>query len=459
QRWGDYSSMNVDPIDDCTFWYTQEWYAANGGNWQTRIGSFKFNECGTPDFYLGATPPSQTVCAGADADYAINVGSIAGFTNAVTLSATGHPAGTTATFVPNPVTPPGASTFTVGNTGVAAGGTYSVTVGGAASGSPGHSTAVELVIDAGNPTPAMLISPANGATSVPLQPTFTWSAATGASSYLIEVDDNSNFSSPEYSATVVLTTATPASNLPSNTQLYWRVTAINSCGSTLSTVFSFTTEPLPGDCPAGTTTRPLYDYGFESGLAGWTSSGTGNTWAVSTTAAYVHSGTHAMHAFGPATVSDQRLVSPAFVLPTGQDPVVLRFWNFQTIEDAPAGCFDGAILEISTDDGATWTQVLNADLLTDPYDGVVSTSFANPLANKTAWCGDPDPYIDSVADLSTWAGQSVRFRFRFGTDNKIGRTDGWNIDDVRVQSCLPDNTVFIGDFETGDTSQWSSVLP
>jgi hypothetical protein len=45
-RWGDYSSMAVDPTDDCTFWYTQEYYATTGSfNWSTRIGSFKFNTC------------------------------------------------------------------------------------------------------------------------------------------------------------------------------------------------------------------------------------------------------------------------------------------------------------------------------------------------------------------------------------------------------------------------------
>jgi hypothetical protein len=51
-RWGDYSAMSVDPADDCTFWYTQEYYdaVAPGGCsatacWQTRIGSFKFPSC------------------------------------------------------------------------------------------------------------------------------------------------------------------------------------------------------------------------------------------------------------------------------------------------------------------------------------------------------------------------------------------------------------------------------
>ncbi len=46
KRWGDYSSMSVDPSDDCTLWYTQEYYATTGSfNWATRIGSFKFNSC------------------------------------------------------------------------------------------------------------------------------------------------------------------------------------------------------------------------------------------------------------------------------------------------------------------------------------------------------------------------------------------------------------------------------
>jgi hypothetical protein len=47
-RWGDYSSMSVDPVDDCTFWYTNEYLKASGTfNWSTRIASFKLDSCGT----------------------------------------------------------------------------------------------------------------------------------------------------------------------------------------------------------------------------------------------------------------------------------------------------------------------------------------------------------------------------------------------------------------------------
>jgi len=45
-RWGDYSDMSIDPSDDCTFWYTQEYYKTTGSfNWTTRIASFKFDSC------------------------------------------------------------------------------------------------------------------------------------------------------------------------------------------------------------------------------------------------------------------------------------------------------------------------------------------------------------------------------------------------------------------------------
>ena len=45
-RWGDYSHLSVDPVDDCTFWYTSEYLKADGTfNWSTRVTSFKINGC------------------------------------------------------------------------------------------------------------------------------------------------------------------------------------------------------------------------------------------------------------------------------------------------------------------------------------------------------------------------------------------------------------------------------
>ena len=48
-RWGDYSALTIDPLDDCTFWYTTEYFAAGDppglGAWHTRVGNFKFSQC------------------------------------------------------------------------------------------------------------------------------------------------------------------------------------------------------------------------------------------------------------------------------------------------------------------------------------------------------------------------------------------------------------------------------
>lgn len=49
-RWGDYTSMNIDPVDDCTFWYVNEYYTLEGqlsspAGWQTRIASFRLPGC------------------------------------------------------------------------------------------------------------------------------------------------------------------------------------------------------------------------------------------------------------------------------------------------------------------------------------------------------------------------------------------------------------------------------
>jgi hypothetical protein len=95
-RWGDYSSMAIDPTDDCTFWFTTEYQSKTGSAWSTRIASFKFNSCGqaaTPDFSVGVMPPSQTVNQGGAAQYTVTISPVGSFTHTVNLSATGLPPG------------------------------------------------------------------------------------------------------------------------------------------------------------------------------------------------------------------------------------------------------------------------------------------------------------------------------------------------------------------------------
>lgn len=54
QRWGDYSSMNVDPADGQTFWYTNQIVQSNG-NWITWVGHFSLGDIFSDGFESGAT--------------------------------------------------------------------------------------------------------------------------------------------------------------------------------------------------------------------------------------------------------------------------------------------------------------------------------------------------------------------------------------------------------------------
>ena len=104
--------------------------------------------------------------------------------------------------------------------------------------------------------PPTLTSPANGAIDQPLRPVFQWTAAAGADSYALEVDDDSAFGSPAIDETGIPgTTYTPTIELDDATIYYWRVRSENLCGpGAASTTFSFTTLSL----------LPFED-GFESG--------------------------------------------------------------------------------------------------------------------------------------------------------------------------------------------------
>lgn len=66
RRWGNYSSMDVDPADDCTFWYTGEYYSAtSSAGWGTRVASFRYPSCGEeepPEAELPYLYPAKVVC-------------------------------------------------------------------------------------------------------------------------------------------------------------------------------------------------------------------------------------------------------------------------------------------------------------------------------------------------------------------------------------------------------------
>ena len=389
------------------------------------------------DFLLLPQATSLSVCAPDSAVVTIDVPQFQGFAEAVTMTTGTLPPGLAAGFVPNPVTPPSSSVLTLSGTGGVAAGIYDILVVGTSSPSGiVHDTSLTLEVVNAVPGQSDLVAPANGATSQPVRPVFQWTAAAGAESYILEVDDDAAFANPVLlEAGITETTYTPATDLPSNTLYYWRVTAENLCGGGASSaVFSFTTLWLPGDCNFGTVPLVTLSESFESGAPGWTHSGLGDSWSLEPVAS-PHSGSFVFHADDVAGISDQRLVSPPVTLPADGLPITMQHWSYQDIQSSGAGCYDGGVVEISTNGGASWTP-LTPVLETDPYDGVIACC-SNPLTGLEAWCGQPDPWTESGVNLDAYVGQTVQFRFRLGTDNGATASYGWDIDDVVVQSCVP----------------------
>ncbi len=458
-------------VNQCLIWNA---FATRGLGWSADQGSNQSVTDGTQAFDLppmcetiGAVPAAVSICQGDTADFRIGVGSMFA-APPVTMSATGAPAGTTASFSVNPVIGPVPATtvLQISNTAAAAAGSHTINVIGMDGGATSFSTAVMLEVFDSTPTSGPgLTAPADTATGEPIAPVFQWTAIGDADSYTLEVDDDPAFGSIDYMASGLTGTShTPTTDLNFLTTYYWRVRGDNICGGGVdSAVFSFTTLLFPGDCPPTFSPVLHFQDDLDAGAAGWTSGGTGNTWALS--GARTTSGASAFFAQDPASGSDQRLVSPAMVLPAGVSNLTLQFQNYQAFE-TPNGdgrCWDAGVLEVSTDGGTTWSQVPGTEMLTDPYDNIIwnDTAGNNPITNDygatQAWCNELEPFVASVVDISTWAGQTVNFAWRLGSDGAAGN-EGWYIDDVTVQSCA--QTPFFTDgFESGNTSAWSATAP
>jgi uncharacterized membrane protein len=147
-RWGDYTSMSVDPADDCTFWYTDEYLASSGSfNWHTRIASFKFPSCtsGPSDFSLAPNPTSLSIPDGSNGSATISTAVTSGSAQTVNLSVSGLPAGATVSFNPASVTAGNSSTMTLNVGATTTPGTYTITVTGTGV-STTHTVTVALTV-------------------------------------------------------------------------------------------------------------------------------------------------------------------------------------------------------------------------------------------------------------------------------------------------------------------------
>ena len=394
-----------------------------------------YNCASGADFSVEVAPTRVAVCVPDEAETTVSVLPLGAYGDDVTLDVANLPAGASASFGLSTLTPPASTTLTIGNTAAIAPGNHALLIQ-ASDADVTRSAAFDLLVADVLVAPPELIAPMHEEVDVSLTPVLEWSALPGAEEYLLELSDDAGFATLLFSTTTPDTSAIVPSELDTGTTYYWRVSASNTCGTGVSASASFRTFTVPGDCGPGSDPVLLFAEDFTDGAGDFSVSGTGDSnWVISTAQPSPLSGGNAMYSDAIGSVSDQRLTSPVIVLPSDESPVLLSFqnWRFIHSNSTGTGCWDGAVLEISTD-GVNFTQVTDAAMLNDPYRGPVGGT-VNPLSGSPAWCEPSErPYADTRVDLSAWAGENVQLRWRVGTDASF-RREGWYVDDIRVRSC------------------------
>ena len=349
-RWGDYSAMTIDPADGCTFWYTNEYIPANGSfNWKTRIGSFKFAQCGgTNDFSISASPTSLSIPQGGSGTSTISTAVTSGSAGTVSLSASVSPAGPTVSLSPTSVTAGNSSTLTVNVGAGVATGAYTVTVTGT-EGSATHNTTVSVNVTAphtndfsisASPT-SLTIQQGNSGTST------VSTAVTSGSAGTVSLTASVSPAGPTASLSPTSVTAGGSSTLTVNvgsTQATgtYTVTVTGTEGSVShsATVSVTVTAPVTGGITNG---------GFETGsLSSWTSAG---TTAISTTA---HTGSYSAQVGSTGALNGDSSVSQTFTVPTGNN--TLSFWYRVVCTDSVT--YDWATATLKDNTTATTTTML-----------------------------------------------------------------------------------------------------
>ena len=455
-RWGDYSSMSVDPSDDCTFWHTNEWYpSTSSGSYQTRICSFVLDGCGEPNFSVVSDSPKRieqcALTTTTDPSWNLRAGALFGFNGNVVFSATGTPVGSTATFSPANATAPAATVFTLTNGAALPSGEYELSLIGT-SGALVRSVPVSFGLSSAPAAAPALSSPANAASNVSQRPALSWDASPGALAYFVQIADDPAFANVIASATLTTTQWTPSVTLDPTRTYYWRVRTSNYCGDgTFSAARSFVTGTA-GVCGAGQSRVVVFSDDVETGTNGWTTAGTGGTaWSRQAAVAGTRMSTMVWRVQNNTVTSDRQLVSPVIAIPGGATDVTLSYDTHHSFEiDGPAGCWDAGSLEVSTDGGSNWTYLDDSRMFTDPYVGTISDGA--PLAGRGGWCHltvQPFSFLSgfedtaqllparNIVDLSGFAGQNIQLRFRATSDSNTAATapNGWSIDNIRVQRC------------------------
>ena len=409
-RWGDYSAMSVDPNDDCTFWYTNEYYATSGSTWRTRIGAFRYPFCGLPKGALvGVVRDAVSLQPLADAPV---IASDALYQTMSTLAdSDGH------------------YTMTL------PAGVYSLTAGPLLPGYPIPEILNGVVVTAGNvttqdlyldPEPYLVEGglsvydglPGGNANNYP-EPGETglllWEGLTNTGA-MTSTNPIAHLESLDPGAIISITNVAypdiaPGQTVSNTTAFVFSVSPFIACGTDLQfrktitdTSMAHTVDfTLNASIPLSR--QPIFDNNVESGAMGWTTGGVYNTWAITTLAS--HSPTHSWTdspGVDYASNTNSYLRTPSYNL-ASKRYAQLSLWTRYALEPG----YDFVYLDYSLDGGSTWSQPNQALITFNGY--------------QTTW-------KQYIVDASLLDGQAnVALRFHLVSDAGV-EEDGIYLDDI-----------------------------
>jgi hypothetical protein len=418
-RWGDYSSMNVDPVDDCTFWFTTEYYAATSpSGWSTRIGSFRFPSCTALGTAVMTTPAPGSTLSGTSVtfnwttgtsvtEYWLDVGTgAAGATNIRSVST-----GTATSLLVNGLPNNGATVYVrlwsrIGATWQFNDYTYTA------------STPVCAATSMTSPTPSSTLS----GTAL----TFNWAGNPCATQFWLDVGTGAPGATNIFSASTGTTPSAAVGGLPNNgSTVYVRLwsyagswTFIDYTYTAYTLVCSTTsmTSPAPSSTLTGTSVTFSWA-GNGCATQFWLSVGTG---AVGATNLYNSS-------------TGLGISAPVSGLPKNGITVFVRLWTFAgswssidytyTAYTAPIALLqspvNGSLLTgpattftWSTGTGVSgyWLDVGTTQGGTDIFSTSTGIAVSTAVTIPTATCATPPSFTSPTAG-STLAGSSQTFNW------------------------------------------------
>ena len=438
-RWGEYSGMNVDPVDDCTFWMTNAYYTIESETfsdfgWLTRIGSFKFTECtpgprgaisgsvtssanGQP--IGGAVVKASAYTRATDATGSYGSLSVLPAAYQVTASARGYLPQTvdvtvadgqniTRNFALQPI-----PVVEVNNTQLAA---ESCAINGAPE--PGEGVSVDI---------ALRNTGALGATSL--------TGTLRSSSSVVGPGPPQSYGAlpPNGPAVTRPFTFTVGSSVTCGSVVMLEI-ELREAGQLIGVL----SVPIQTGVP-----RYALQENFDAVTApelpgGWLTSSTPGHQLWRTSATRNQSGPNSLFSPAPHPVGLNEVISPPFEIVSPNAEIRFRNWYEFETTFLRNRLYDGSVLEIKLGDGE-WQDIIFAggSFFSGGYDGFIDGCCSNPLAGRLGWSGrsgvnQTSEFITTRAKLPAHAaGWTVRLRWRVGTDIGSFR-EGQYIDDLEV---------------------------